>query len=118
MAPSPAAYRNPRTDERAEVTGSAAAVFGALDLLEEMATAPATRAHTRTARKGAEAALAECGLTHEDLRVPNAWPPPWEGCHSRRPEHETSAARSDDLPVGEVLPFAPRAPTPDTSGGS
>lgn len=67
MAPSPAALSKSCADGGAEVVASAAAVFGVLDLLEEIATAPETRERTHRARRSAEAALHDCGLTYGDI---------------------------------------------------
>jgi hypothetical protein len=53
------------------VYAAAAAVFGALDLLDEFALAEPADAGAREAREGAEAALQELGLDEDDLR--HAW---------------------------------------------
>lgn len=67
MAPSPATLIKSRADDGAEVVASAAAVFGVLDLLEEIATAPETRDRVHRARRSAEAALRESRLTYDDI---------------------------------------------------
>jgi hypothetical protein len=63
MAPSSAALTRSRPDTRADVVASAAAVFGVLDLIEEIATASDTRDTVHRARKSAETALEQCGLS-------------------------------------------------------
>jgi hypothetical protein len=66
MAPSSAAPTRSRPDTRPDVVASAAAVFGVLDLIEEIATAPDTRDTVHRARKSAETALEQCGLSYAE----------------------------------------------------
>jgi hypothetical protein len=107
MAPSPATLTKSRADGGAEVVASAAAVFGVLDLLEEIATAPETRDRTHRVRRSAEAALRESGLTYGDIDDSA------ERCHGgigrhgpkRVPHGTADPRRSPDYDLGELLPF-------------
>lgn len=66
MAPSSPALTRLRPDSRADVVASAAAVFGVLDLIEEIATASDTRDTVHRARKSAETAVEQCGLSYAE----------------------------------------------------
>ena len=66
MAPSSAAPTRSHPDTRPDVVASAAAVFGVLDVIEKIATEPDTRDTVHRARKSAETALEQCGLSYAE----------------------------------------------------
>lgn len=113
MAPSPAALSKSCAYGRPDVAASAAAVFGVLDLLEEIATAPETRDRTHRARKSAEAALRECRLTYRDINDAAECPRrnlAWDG--AKLVLHGIAdPARGQGEAVGELRQF-PERPRP------
>jgi hypothetical protein len=112
MATNPAAVSKSRADGGAGVIASAAAVFGALDLLDEIATTHETRDKSFRARQSAEAALAECGLTGDDLVGPAR---SLNGVNSYGPARHRQKIpdpSEDKRPRGgELVQFPPRRPS-------
>lgn len=114
MAPSPGALSKSRVDADADLISSAAAVFGVLDVIDEMATDSETRNRTTRARRSAEAALRDCGLGHEYIRASDEWCYRGLGARAttRSSGKSTDPLRGQHELGGEILPFMPR---PDRS---
>jgi len=112
MAPNPAACSKLHTEASADVISSAAAVFGALDLLEEMATDGPTRLSTNQARSSAEAALTGLGLTRDDLGGPSYDAQHWAGSETGRPLDDAIDQLAGEYPArGKLLQFRPKPPS-------